>query len=133
MKRVARWLTTAVWAICCVSGQSWAAPQDEPCQQNQLLERWLVNQIPHWQRFLMPISGYEQPGTIEICMAKTGNPRADYAANRIWLSHLDYQEDRLSLAHEFLHLAFKHSPRAHDEVFIETTARQLIQGGTDVL
>lgn len=133
MKRIASWFTTAVCAICCVSGQTWAAEQDDPCQPNPLLERWLTKQIPHWQRLLMPMAGYEHPGTIEICMAKTGNPRAEYAANRIWLSHLDDQEDRLSLAHEFLHLAFKHSPKAHDEVFIETTARQLIQGGPDVL
>jgi len=132
MNRVKIGFTAMVWILCWVGAQAWAAAAEGPCQQNQLLQRWLAARIPQWQHMLMPIAGYEQPGGIEICLSKTGNPRADYVGNRIWLSHLDDQEDRLSLAHEYLHLAFKHSPKAHDEVFIETTARQLIQGVYDV-
>lgn len=100
-----------------------------PCQRSRLIEQWLGNQTPRWHRQLSPIAGFEAPGNIEVCMAESGNPRVDYSSNRIWLRHLDYEEDRRSLAHEYLHLAFKHSPRSLDEAFIETTARQVLQGG----
>lgn len=88
----------------------------------------MENQAPRWNQLLAPMAGFENPGSIEVCIAQTGGPRADYASNRIWLRHLDYEEDRRSLVHEYLHLAFKYSPRALDETFIETTARQLLEG-----
>lgn len=107
----------------------WAESPEIPCQRSWLIEQWLINQAPRWHRQLSSITGFEAPGNVEVCLAKSGNPRADYAYNRIWLRHLDYEEDRLSLAHEYLHLAFKHSPRALDETFIEITARQILQEG----
>ena len=35
-------------------------------------------------------------------------------------------DDEIALAHEFLHLAFKHHPSGADESFIENMARQLL-------
>ncbi len=110
---------------------AWSAgPREIPCQRNRVIEKWLANQAPQWHKHLYPIAGFEDPGSIEVCMAKSGNPRADYRSNRIWLGHVDYEEDRRSLAHEYLHLAFKHSPKALDEVFIEAAARRVLQGGS---
>ena len=116
--------------VCAVLMETvWAGGREITCQRSRFIEQWLVNQAPRWNRLLYPIAGFEAPGNVEVCLAKSGNPRADYTANRIWLRHLDYEEDRRSLAHEYLHLAFKHSPMALDEAFIETTARQVLQEG----
>ena len=113
--------------MLCIAA-SGAGAAEPPCPRSRLFEQWLVSQVSGWTRRLAPLAGFEDPGSIEVCIAQSGNPRADYAANRIWLRRLDYREDRLSLAHEYLHLAFRHSPKALDEAFIETTARQLLQG-----
>jgi uncharacterized protein YfaQ (DUF2300 family) len=128
MKRLKHACSLCLWAFSTFTAGAWAGPQEMPCQRNQLMEQWLDKQTPRWNRQLAVIDGFEAPGGIEICLVQSGSPRADYAANRIWLRHLDYEEDRRSLAHEYLHLAFKHSPRALDEAFIEATARQILEG-----
>lgn len=129
MKGLKRTCRLCLWAFSAFTAGIWAGPQEMPCQRNRLIEQWLANQAPRWNRRLAPVAGFEAPGSIEVCIAQSGSPRADYAANRIWLRHLDDEEDRRSLAHEYLHLAFKYSPRALDEAFIETTARQILEGG----
>lgn len=94
------------------------------------MEQWLSSQAPRWQRQLAPLPGYEAPGPVEVCLTRSGSPRVEYSTNRIWLRHLDHEEDRRSLTHEYLHLAFRHSPRALDEAFVESTARLILQGGS---
>jgi uncharacterized protein YfaQ (DUF2300 family) len=103
-----------------------AAWSETPCRRNPVLEAWLADQAPRWREQLLPLAGFEDPGPVEVCAARSGGPRADYSSNRIWLRHLDYREDRRSLAHEYLHLAFRRSPRTRDEAFIETTARRVL-------
>lgn len=129
---MARWLrifNLCLGVLACFMQVGWSAPLETPCQRSRSSERWLEDQVPQWRRWLAPLSGYEEPRSVEVCLKHSGHPRADYAANRIWLRRVDAEEDRRSLVHEYLHLAFKHSPIALDEVFIETTARQVLQGG----
>lgn len=128
MKRSKRIAGFCLWVSAVLIGTVWAGSQDVSCRRNKLAERWLESQAPRWNRLLVPIAGFENPGRIEVCIAQSGSPRADYASNRIWLRHLDYEEDRRSVVHEYLHLAFKYSPKAFDETFIENTARQLLEG-----
>ena len=115
-------------ASACFIESAWPAPHATPCLPSRISEQWLENQTQQWRRQLDQFTGYEEPGRIEVCLTKIGYPHADYVSNRIWLRRLDAEENRRSLVHEYLHLAFKHSPRALNEVFIETIARQVLQG-----
>ncbi len=127
MRRSVRIFKLCLWAFAGFMEIAWTG--EIPCRRNRLIEQWLGSQAPRWRGQLAPLAGFEDPGGVEVCMAKSGNPRADSSSNRIWLPRLDYEEDRRSLVHEYLHLAFKHSSRTLDEAFIESTARQLLQGG----
>lgn len=89
-------------------------------------QRWLETQAEHWDARLAELEGYEKQDPIRVCLAPGGGARADYGNGRIYLQVLDETETRLSLTHEYLHLAFRHHPRSRDERFIETTARHLV-------
>jgi uncharacterized protein YfaQ (DUF2300 family) len=120
-------LGLAAWIGCAPTGAS-AELRQPPCQRNPRAERWLADQAPRWHRQLYPVPGFEDPGGVQVCVARSGSPRADTAANRIWLRHVNEAEDRRSLAHEYLHLAFKRSPKTLDEAFIESAARRVLEG-----
>ncbi|MGD7314702.1 hypothetical protein ACQCSJ_26320, partial [Ralstonia pseudosolanacearum] len=53
---------------------------------------------------------------------------ADARRNRLYIQRFAGEEDRIALAHEYLHLAFARHPRGQDEGFVEATARRLIRG-----
>ena len=97
------------------------------CDRQLHLETWLQVQAATWDKVLLPQIGYEQPENVIVCRAAAGRSYADYEHNRIYLRVVDAEEDQIALAHEYLHLAFKHHPRAYDERFIEQTARELLQ------
>jgi uncharacterized protein YfaQ (DUF2300 family) len=97
----------------------------EDCQRQPQLEVWLQAQVDRWHRSLVTQAGYERPEIVIVCRINRGNPYVDYDRNRIFLRSTAADEDRISLAHEYLHLAFKHHPVARDERFIESTARKL--------
>lgn len=86
---------------------------------------WLETQAERWEPRLADLEGYEKPGQVRVCQA-SGGARAYYDNGRIYLQTLDETQTRLSLAHEYLHLAFRHHPRSRDERFIESTARHLV-------
>lgn len=108
-----------------------AAPPHFPpaldCQRQPQLERWVQAQADRWQRVLATQPGYERPESVTVCRIDRGNPCVNYDRDRIYLRSRDADEDRLSLAHEYLHLAFKHHPVARNERFIESTARKLVK------
>lgn len=97
----------------------------QDCQRQLQLEVWLQAQADRWHRVLVTQAGYERPETVIICQLNRGNPYVDYDRDRIFLRSVNADEDRISLAHEYLHLAFKHHPVARDERFIENTAQKL--------
>lgn len=94
-------------------------------------ETWLMISSMKWQRRLRSESGYEPPGSsVRICALTEGNPYADQQRLRIYARGWRSLEERITLAHEYLHLAFRHHPRGADEVFVERLARELIGGGS---
>ena len=95
------------------------------CRRQPQHEAWLRAQAERWHPRLISQTGYERPERFTVCHLAQGNPYVDYDRDRIYLRRVSAEEDALSLAHEYLHLAFKHHPLARDERFIEHTARQL--------
>ena len=100
--------------------------QTPDCRRQPQHEAWLQAHAQRWRQRLMSQPGYERPEVFSVCHLAQGNPYVDYDRDRIYLRRVSAEEDALSLAHEYLHLAFKHHPLARDERFIEHTARQLL-------
>lgn len=96
------------------------------CDRLTHIESWLRSKSKKWQVYLSAKPGYEPPEQIEVCRLISGNPYADFDKNRIFAKSLNSIEDKITLTHEYLHLAFKHHPLGADDEFIENTAKQLI-------
>ncbi|MFH0783989.1 MAG: DUF2300 domain-containing protein [Pseudomonadota bacterium] len=97
-----------------------------PCNRNAVLEAWLKAKRGEWENRLVLIPGYESPGLLAVCRVAGGGPRSD--GDNIYLPHLAGDEELLSLAHEYVHLALRHHPLSRDEGFVERMARVLIFG-----
>ncbi|WP_155402502.1 DUF2300 domain-containing protein, partial [Ralstonia solanacearum] len=89
---------------------------------------WLRVQAPRWSVRLAAEPGYETPSLPAVCAISEGRPYADARRNRLYIQRFATEEDRIALAHEYLHLAFARHPRGQDEGFVEATARRLIRG-----
>lgn len=96
------------------------------CQALPDAEQWLAHQLPRWRERLEPQPGYMETHDFSVCRLQTGKPHVDRARHQIFVRHLQSQQDRLDLAHEYLHLAFDAHPNGQDEAFVETWARRLI-------
>lgn len=101
------------------------APDSSQCLPLLQAARWLYSQQRHWERQLRDEAGFEMPGAVAVCQLGAGRPQVDLQRRRIFIRGLQQQEDRLSLAHEWLHLAFAWHPRGRDEFYIEALARRL--------
>jgi uncharacterized protein YfaQ (DUF2300 family) len=102
-------------------------PLGGDCQPIARAQDWLQRQTPLWARQLQKEPGYETPATPAVCQLREGRPYADARRDRLYVSGLANEEDRIALTHEYLHLAFAHHPRGEDEAFIEQLARQLLR------
>lgn len=98
---------------------------DRSCLPIANAQIWLKQQQAVWLSRLQQEDGFELPPEPEICQLMSGRPQVDIARHRIFIPALHQQEDRLSLTHEWLHLAFAWHPRGRDEWYIEQLARQL--------
>ncbi|PJG57507.1 DUF2300 domain-containing protein [Aeromonas cavernicola] len=96
------------------------------CQPLAEAERWLLAQRRSWRPRLDGEVGYEEPAGFAVCLLGSGRPYADKQRQRIYVRGLYSQQDRLDLAHEYLHLAFQSHPNGDDEAYIERWARHLI-------
>lgn len=117
-----RWVIALLLTLA--SGGGIAETPD--CRRQPQREAWLHVQAERWHQRLITQTGYERPAIFTVCHLAQGRPYVDYDRDRIYLRSVTAEEDALSLAHEYLHLAFKHHPLARNERFIEHTARQLL-------
>jgi len=99
---------------------------EHPCNRNAVLETWLAAKAEEWDGRLAKIPGYEPPGPITVCQVTGGGPRSE--GGRIYLPPLPGEDKLLSLAHEYVHLAFRHHPASRNEGFVERTSRALVSG-----
>lgn len=103
----------------------------EDCARMEAAETWLMIAAMKWQRRLRNEAGFEPPGSaVRVCVLIEGHPYADQQRLRIYARGWRNLEERITLAHEYLHLAFRHHPRGADEAFVERIARELVGGGS---
>ncbi len=96
------------------------------CEALPSAEQWLAKQRRQWQALLSAQAGYADPGAVQICRLSAGRPHARAGTQRIDVSGFQTLEERIAIAHEYLHLAFARHPNSRDEDFIESLARRLI-------
>ncbi len=100
---------------------------DTACRRLDRNEAWLAQAVPRWQRVLVTQAGYEAPTTSPVvCALAEGVPYSEQSRNRIFMRPLATREDRITLAHEYLHLALRLHPRGQDEAYVERLARRLV-------
>jgi uncharacterized protein YfaQ (DUF2300 family) len=101
----------------------------EECERLDAAESWLSDASRSWQRRLQREPGYEAlDGMPKICMLADGNPYSDQRRYRIYVRGWRSLDERITLAHEYLHLVFRFHPHGADEDYIERLARRLIEG-----
>lgn len=106
---------------------SFQSPLSGDCVEVAGAQAWLQRNAPLWARRMDGAAGYETPDLPAVCAVREGRPYADAQRNRVYVYRLQTEEDRIALAHEYIHLAFQHHPRGLDETFVERTARTLIR------
>lgn len=110
--------------------QSRLAPFDagDDCVPMPDARDWLLAQQKRWRDVLRREPGYEPlPETLQVCRLALGTPRSDQRLLQIRLREWTSQDGRVTLLHEYLHLAFRHHPRGRDDDFVEHLARQLVE------
>lgn len=101
----------------------------EDCSRQPAAERWLNAAQSRWARQLMREAGFEPVReAIAVCQLDYGHPYSDQRRMRIYARSGMERQDRLTLAHEYLHLAFRFHPNGLDENYVERWARKLIDG-----
>lgn len=101
----------------------------EDCRRHPGAEKWLAGAQPRWSKRLAREPGYELlREAIAVCALDYGNPYSDQRRLRIYVRDGGSLQDRLTLAHEYLHLAFRFHPNGLDERYVEHWARKLIDG-----
>lgn len=101
-----------------------------PCQRFDAAESWLKARAPGWERMLREhLPGFESPPAPHVCLLAYGTPFSEQDRGRIYVRGLRKIEDRITLAHEYLHLGLRHHPSGHDEALVEHWARKLTDGG----
>jgi len=106
---------------------SFQSPLSGDCIAVAGAQAWLQRNALLWARRMDGAAGYEPPDLPAVCAVREGRPYADAQRNRVYVYRLQTEEDRIALAHEYIHLAFQHHPRGLDETFVERTARTLIR------
>jgi uncharacterized protein YfaQ (DUF2300 family) len=103
-------------------------PAGVPCRRFTRAETWLASRAPRWHRVLTRhLPGFDAPSPLPIvCLLPHGTPFSEQDRGRIHVRDLRSLEDRITLAHEYLHLGLRHHPSSHDEELIERWARKLV-------
>jgi len=104
------------------------------CRRLAQNEDWLAQSVPRWQRVLLREAGYEAPPQAPlVCALSGGAPYSEQSRNRIFMRPLATREDRITLAHEYLHLGLRRHPRGQDEEYVERLARRLVDLNLEAL
>ena len=68
-----------------------------------------------------------------VCALATGMPYSEQSRNRIYMRPLSSREDRITLAHEYLHIGLRQHPRGQAADYVEQLARRLVDMNLETL
>jgi len=98
------------------------------CARLNAAESWLADNAARWQRKLRAEPGFEPPSSaVRICALADGHPYADQQRLRIYVRGWRSLDERVTLAHEYLHLALRFHPNGANEDYVERLARRLME------
>lgn len=97
-----------------------------PCGVIGKANKWLKEKTRKWHKVLVRHPGYERPDRFKVCKIHSGAPFANKETNEIFVRGFDDFEDQYSIAHEYLHLAFKYHPIGNSESEIDRIAKKLV-------
>jgi uncharacterized protein YfaQ (DUF2300 family) len=98
------------------------------CERLTGVERWLAERVAAWRPRLVAEHGFEPPRRpVAACRLAHGRPFAEAEKNRIHVRGIATTDERITVVHEYLHLAFRYHPRGLDEDFVERLARDLVR------
>ena len=99
------------------------------CARLDAAEHWLAQATTTWQATLRREPGFETLEAVpRICALADGHPYSDQRRMRIYVRGWRSLDERVTLAHEYLHLALRFHPNGANEDYIERLARRLIEG-----
>ena len=107
---------------------SWRLNQHaQQCQRMPSAEQYVQQNASVAQRQLADTAGFEPVKVLKVCQLDYGNPYADQQTMSIYLRDWRNENDRITLWHEYLHLALRFHPNGKNETYIEQAARLLAQ------
>jgi len=103
-----------------------AARAGADCEPLPQAEQWLAQRQRRWREVLRAQPGFQPPGdAVRVCQLAMGTPHSDQRRLVIRVREWTSREGRVTLIHEFLHLAFRDHPNGQNEAFIEQLAQRL--------
>jgi uncharacterized protein YfaQ (DUF2300 family) len=97
------------------------------CEALPQAQGWLREREQRWRERLRREAGFEPASAqLQVCRLSLGVPHADAGRMQIRIREWISREGRVTLVHEYLHLAFRHHTRGADERYIERLAQQLV-------
>jgi uncharacterized protein YfaQ (DUF2300 family) len=96
------------------------------CGVIERANKWLSKNTLRWHKYLVSKSGYEKPTSFKVCKLNSGAPFTNKKSNEIFVRGFDGFENQYSIAHEYLHLAFKYHPIGNNEREIDRIAKKLV-------
>lgn len=102
----------------------WQAGDD--CEPLPEAAAWLIDKRARWRDVLRAQAGYEPPSeAVQVCRLAFGVPHSDQRRLLIRVREWQTREGRVTLIHEYLHLAFRNHPRGQDDAYVEQLAQRL--------
>lgn len=101
--------------------------QAQQCQRLPQAELYMQQNMVEVQRRASQIAGFEPVKDLKICQLDYGNPYADQQTTSMFVRDWRSENDRITLWHEYLHLALRYHPNGGNEALIEPMARELAQ------
>ena len=96
------------------------------CESLPQAEGWLKTREPRWRPVLRAEPGFEPPSAaVRVCQLAIGVPYSDQRRLLVRIREWQSREGRVTLIHEYLHLAFRNHPSGHDERYVERLAQRL--------
>ncbi len=101
--------------------------QTQNCRNLPAAENYMQQNMQEARKILVNTAGLQKITGLKVCQLDYGNPYADQQSMRIYVRDWRSENDRITLWHEYLHLALRYHPNGSNENVIEPLARQLAQ------